>query len=388
MSYSRPFQAENTRKRPSMSETVTIQSSPPAPSRPFVTAVELRGTGAHPQAWRRPDSRAEEVFTAGFWTDQLRALDRAGIDLVFLGDSFASRTLEAAAIAARAAALTDHIGLIPTITVTHTEPFHISKQVASLDFASHGRAGWQVEVTPGAEQAALFGRKPEQDNASLWREADEAVEVVTRLWDSWEDDAEIRDASTGRFIDRDKLHYIDFEGENFSVKGPSITPRSPQGQPLVSIRADSVDAAAVAAARADIIRIAAATVEEAADAAARVRRAVVSDGRDPARVFVLLDVETLVSDSAAADLAQLDNWANEPRVAGSVTYTGEVAGLNLLLGTIENAGLDGVTLIPLALPSGVASLPPNDSRHGSTLRERLGLPHPVSRYAASERSNR
>ncbi|WP_415973077.1 LLM class flavin-dependent oxidoreductase [Rhodococcus sp. 077-4] len=354
----------------------------------FVVAIDLRGTGAHPQAWRRPDSRAEEVFTAGFWIDQLQAADRAGIDLAFLGDSFATRTLEAAAIAARAAALTEHIGLVPTITVTHTEPFHISKQIASLDFASYGRAGWHVEVTPGAGQAALFGRKAEQDNVSLWHEADEAVEVVTRLWDSWEDDAEIRDAATGRFIDRDKLHYIDFEGENFSVKGPSITPRSPQGQPLVSVRADSPESNAVAATRADIIRIAAATVEDATHTAARIRRAIVAAGRDPAQVFVLLDIETLVSGTAAAELAQLDKWAGEARVPESVQYVGDATGLNLLLGSIEAAGLDGVTLVPLALPSGLQALPATDARTGTTLRERLGLARPISRYAAVERNNR
>ena len=352
----------------------------------FLTAIELRGTGAHPQAWRRPDSRAEDLYTAGFWIEQLRTADRAGIDLAFLGDSFASRTLEAAAIAARAAARTDNIGLVPTITVTHTEPFHISKQIASLDFASHGRAGWQVEVSPGAEQAALFGRKAEQDNGSLWREADEAIEVVTRLWDSWEDDAEIRDVESGRFIDRDKLHYIDFEGENFSVKGPSITPRSPQGQPLVVIRGDSEESVSVVAARADIVRIVADTVEDAATTAARIRRAVVAEGRDPADVFVLLDVEALVSDSAAEELAQLDNWAGHVRAAESVSHIGDLAGLHLLLGSIEAAGLDGVTLVPLALPSGVEALPATDTRSGSTLRDRLGLSRPVNRYALEGKS--
>ncbi|MDI9897483.1 LLM class flavin-dependent oxidoreductase [Rhodococcus sp. IEGM 1381] len=352
----------------------------------FLTAIELKGTGAHPQAWRRPDSRAEDLYTAGFWVDQLQAADRAGVDLAFLGDSFASRTLEAAAIAARVAALTEKIGLVPTITVTHTEPFHISKQIASLDFASHGRAGWQVEVSPGAEQAALFGRKAEQDNDSLWREADEAIEVVTRLWDSWEDDAEIRDVESGRFIDRDKLHYIDFEGENFSVKGPSITPRSPQGQPLVVIRGDSTESVSVAAARAGIVRIVADTVDDAATTAARIRRAVVAEGRDPADVFVLLDVETLVSNYAAEELAQLDNWAGNVRAAESVSHIGDLAGLHLLLGSIEAAGLDGVTLVPLALPSGIRSLPATDNRSGSTLRERLGLTRPANRYALEGKS--
>lgn len=92
------------------------------------------------------------------------------------------------------------------------------------------------------------------DARSRWREADEAVEVVSRLWDSWEDDAEIRDTSTGRFIDRDKLHYIDVAGEHFSVKGPSITPRPPQGQPPVAVRAADPHSTRVAVHRADRIR--------------------------------------------------------------------------------------------------------------------------------------
>jgi alkanesulfonate monooxygenase SsuD/methylene tetrahydromethanopterin reductase-like flavin-dependent oxidoreductase (luciferase family) len=102
--------------------------------------------------------------------------------------------LDAVLIVARAAPLTRHVGLMPTVIVTHTEPFHVSKAIATLDY----------------------------------------VEVLRRLWDSWEDDAEIRDTATGRFVDRGKLHYIKFAGDYFSVKGPSITPRPPQGQPVVA----------------------------------------------------------------------------------------------------------------------------------------------------------
>ena len=156
--------------------------------------------------------------------------------------------LDAVLIAARVAPLTRHIGLIPTVVVTHTEPFHISKAIATLDYASNGRAGVRVRVSASPQEAALFGRRdfPELDLAdrddpavrqlvaALFDEAADYVEVIRRLWDSWDDDAEIRDAATGRFIDRDKLHYIDFSGDYFSVKGPSITPRPPQGQPIVS----------------------------------------------------------------------------------------------------------------------------------------------------------
>ncbi|MDJ0393287.1 LLM class flavin-dependent oxidoreductase [Rhodococcus sp. G-MC3] len=363
------------------------------PEKTFIVAVDLQGTGVHPQAWRRTDSRAEELFTAQYWTGLIEQADSAGVDLVFIPDSFALQSadgselgrLDAASIAARAAAPTHSIGLVPTVTVTHTEPFHVSKQIASIDFASHGRAGWEVSVSESDAETKSFGRKGVQSATSLWAEADDAIEVVSRLWDSWEDDAEIRDVSTGRFIDRDKLHYIDFEGEHFSVRGPSITPRSPQGQSLVVIRATS-DSLKVAAQRADIVRIAAPTVDEASVIAARVRRAVVTAGRDPANVHVLLDLDVLVSDSAGVDLAQLNGWGSY--TSQSVSFVGESAGLVALLGELE-AVVDGVTLRPLALASalpaiaGVVSQLNRRSTSG-LLRERLGLTRPANRYAAKE----
>ena len=139
-------------------------------------------------------------------------------------------------IASRVAPLTRHIGLMPTAVVTHTEPFHLSKAIATLDYVSSGRAGIRVQVSASPEAARHFGRARRHPTpaARLLAEAADYVEVLRRLWDSWEDDAEIRDVATGRFVDRDKLHYIDFDGAWFSVKGPSITPRPPQGQPIVA----------------------------------------------------------------------------------------------------------------------------------------------------------
>ncbi|OZE99387.1 LLM class flavin-dependent oxidoreductase [Rhodococcoides fascians] len=367
----------------------------------FLINVELRGAGIHPHAWRREDSRAEELFTAQYWTDHIEAADRAGIDIAFLPDAFALQSgdgvelgrIEAAAIAARAAAGTRSIGLVPTVTVTHTEPFHVSKQIASIDYASSGRAGWEVAVSQDADEATLFGRKGPQTVDELWNEADDAAEVVTRLWDSWEDDAEIRDASTGRFIDRDKLHYIDFEGDYFSVKGPSITPRPPQGQPIVVVRAEDDPSTAVAAKRADIVRISAPTIDDAAVVAARVRRAVVAEGRDPAEVHVVLDLEVHVSDTAAADVDQLNSWS--PYVPDSVSFRGNAAELQELLDGLAASGVvDGVTLRPLALAQSVEAITTDvvpglawhdgatpRLRPGPLLRSRLGLARPENRYA-------
>ncbi|MBF6333280.1 LLM class flavin-dependent oxidoreductase [Nocardia transvalensis] len=356
-------------------------------SQPLLLGVELSGTGTHPASWRRADSRAEELFTAEYWLDAVTAADTAGLDLAFLPDSFtlqaqgAAGRLEAVGIAARSAAATHRIGLIPQVPVTHTEPFHVSKAIASLDFATYGRAGWEVTVSHGA--AALFGRKAEQDAASLWHEADEAVEVVTRLWDSWEDDAEIRDTATGRFIDREKLHYIDFVGDNFSVKGPSITPRPPQGQPLVAVRAADPPSTRVAVHRADLIRIAAPDLASAAQTRGELRAAVAAAGRDPKLVRVLVDIDVHVAateQEAAADLAQLEAWTPTAD-PNTLRHIGTPQALRELLAQVrtECAG-DGVVLRPLALAPFITHLPGL-----TTLRDRLGLPRPVNRYALTAR---
>ncbi|MFC3966006.1 LLM class flavin-dependent oxidoreductase [Nocardia jiangsuensis] len=361
---------------------------------PFLLGVEAAGTGAHPASWRRPDSRAEELFTGGYWADAVAALEAAGVDLLFLPDSFALQQggpgvtrgrLDAVAVAARVAAGTHRIGLLPQAAVTHTEPFHLSKSIQALDYASLGRAGWEVTVSPGAEQAAAFGRKPEQDDPALWHEADEAIDVSVRLWDSWEDDAEIRDIRTGRFIDREKLHYIDFAGDNFSVKGPSITPRSPQGQPVVAVRAGAAGdpATAVAVRRADLIRVAAAEPEALAAQRDRLRAAVAAAGRDAEQVFVLAELDIHLAatvERAEAEVAELNGWFPTQTSAAHIGTTDTLrATLVALAGAV-----DGIVLRPLALAAALPALgrlghTPPDS--GSTLRDRLGLERPASRYA-------
>ncbi|GAB2526395.1 LLM class flavin-dependent oxidoreductase [Nocardia heshunensis] len=357
----------------------------PQPS-PLLLGLELSGTGVHPASWRRADSRAEDVFGASYWVDALRAAEDAGLDLAFLPDAFTLPTggvpgrLDAVAVAARAAAATRRIGLVPQASVTHTEPFHLSKAIASLDFATKGRAGWEVTVSAG--EAALFGRKPEQDERSRWQEADEAVEVVTRLWDSWEDDAEIRDEPTGRFIDREKLHYIDFTGEHFAVKGPSITPRPPQGQPLVTVRAADPHSIRLAVHRADLIRIAAPDLATAAATRTELRAAIAAAGRDPNLVRVLLDLDIHLAasvDAAAAEVAQLEDWIATP-APPTVFHIGTTAELRHILHRIEtDCAADGVVLRPLALPAALPHLPALTP----TLRGRLGLARPASRYATA-----
>ncbi|MGW4210606.1 LLM class flavin-dependent oxidoreductase [Lentzea sp. NPDC004789] len=185
---------------------------------PLHLAVALRATG-------------DEAFTAKHWVELTREAEEAALDFVTFDDSLGGEPgLDAVLTAARVAPLTSRIGLVPTAVVTHTEPFHLSKAIATLDYVSKGRAG--VQLTTDSLHGKHFGRRDNFDD--LWGEAADHAEVLRRLWDSWEDDAEIRDVATGRFIDREKLHYIDFEGRWFSVRGPSITPRPPQGHPPIA----------------------------------------------------------------------------------------------------------------------------------------------------------
>src|SRR3712207_5130118 len=217
---------------------------------PLHLAVALDGAGWHPAAWREPDARPADLLTPGYWVDLVQEAERGLLDLVTFEDALSLQStdraadddrtdqvrgrLDAVQVAARVAPSTRSIGLVPTAVVTHTEPFHLSKAIATLDYVSTGRAGVRVKVSSSPAEAAHIGRRPVLAIEDLFAEAADWVEVLRRLWDSWEDDAEIRDVATGRFVDRQKLHYIDFEGRFFSVKGPSITPRPPQGQPIVA----------------------------------------------------------------------------------------------------------------------------------------------------------
>ncbi|MET0813391.1 MAG: LLM class flavin-dependent oxidoreductase [Microbacterium sp.] len=293
---------------------------------------------------------------AGRGVEAIRALDEARLDFIVVTDRYLEPTgvqgVDAPMLATFAAARTSHSALVPVVTSTHTEPFHVAKVIQTLDFVSRGRAGWQPGVETESDVAALFGRKGVEDAATLWAEADEAIEVATLLWDSWEDDAEIRDLATGRFIDRDRVHHIDFEGRFFSVKGPSIVPRSPQGQPPIVLRVPLGDSAAlaVAARRADVIRVSSPDVGRAREALARA-------GRSAAVV-----VDLVATGSPATDASR----------AVSVRH---------------DTGADGAVIVferATDAAAAAAALSAVGSRRGGSFRDRLGLTRPASRFVREE----
>jgi alkanesulfonate monooxygenase SsuD/methylene tetrahydromethanopterin reductase-like flavin-dependent oxidoreductase (luciferase family) len=398
-------------------------------SLPFLhLAVALDGAGWHPAAWRAPRARPMELFTARYWSDLVAEAERGRLDFVTIEDSLGLQSaspvepdqrtdqvrgrLDALLIAARVAPLTSHIGLVPTVVVTHTEPFHIAKAIATLDYVSTGRAGVRIRVSARPDEAAHFGRRTptpvrldelstsaaQRLLADLFDEAADYVEVVRRLWDSWEDDAEIRDVATGRFIDRAKLHYIAFEGNWFSVKGPSITPRPPQGQPLVSALAHQTVPYRLVARSADIGYVTPYDTTQARAIVDEIRAEQVAAGRAAASVLVFADLDVFLDDTtaaAAARKARLDDLAGAEYAGDARVFAGTPAELADLLQEWQSAGLAGFRLRPGTLPHDLGQitrgLVPELQRRGAfrteyrteTLRGRLGLPGPANRYAAA-----
>ncbi|WP_441247933.1 LLM class flavin-dependent oxidoreductase [Kitasatospora sp. McL0602] len=383
---------------------------------PLHLAVALDGAGWHPAAWREPGARPDELFTARYWAGLVAEAERGLLDFVTIEDSLSPQSsllagsdgrtdqvrgrLDAVLIAARVAPLTRHIGLVPTAVVTHTEPFHLSKAIATLDFVSSGRAGVRVKVSGRADEAAHFGRRtvPQSAAGELFDEAGDYVEVLRRLWDSWEDGAEIRDVATGRFVDRRKLHHIDFEGSRFSVRGPSVTPRPPQGQPLVTALAHDTVPYRLVARSADLGFVTPHDAAQARSVVAEIRAEQAAAGRADETVHVFGDLLVLLdadSGTAARRRSRLDELAGAEYTGDAPVFTGTPGQLADLLQELQVAGLSGFRLRPAALPHDLEQitrhLVPELRRRGAfrtsygaaTLRGLLGLPRPANRYAAA-----
>ncbi|PZG09300.1 LLM class flavin-dependent oxidoreductase [Nonomuraea aridisoli] len=370
-------------------------------------AVALDGAGWHPAAWRESPS---DVFSARHWAALAAEAERGLLDFVTIEDALGLQStapdgdddrtdqvrgrFDAVLLAARLAPLTRRIGLVPTATTTHTEPFHVAIGIATLDHVSGGRAGWRPRVSATASDARHFGRRrfpldPDTHVRDLFAEAADAVEVARRLWDSWEDDAEIRDVATGRFIDRDKLHYIDFTGRFFSVKGPSITPRPPQGQPVVTALAHARLPYEFAASSADVVYVTPHSAEQ-AGAIVREIKELSGELKIFADLLVFLDDD---ADDAARRKGRLDELDGAELASDAAVFTGTPARLAEVLLEWRRAGIQGFRLRPGVVPHDLwqitRRLTAELRGHGAfrheyeagTLRGLLGLPRPASRYA-------
>ncbi|MEV5052703.1 LLM class flavin-dependent oxidoreductase [Arthrobacter sp. LAR12-1-1.1] len=388
-------------------------STPPAHDGPLghgLLLLELDGAGSHPAAWRVSRTAPASLLAPEHLRGAVLAAESAGFHAVTFSDPGlpdpdhphpdhphpdplgpdAAARLNALQRAAFAGPVTRSLALIPEVDTVYTEPFHISTQLASLDYVSGGRAGWLVAASPSAADAAAVGRDTARGER-LSREAADSIEVSRRLWDSWEDDAVIRDVPTGRYLDVDKLHYIDAETGSYSVKGPSIIPRPPQGQLPVLAPAGLLPPEAVAAGAADALLVSAPTPELLAAELGATRAGLAAGGTGPALIAELDVVLDSRGQAAAERLDRLNGHAAwQSRRA---RFVGTAAELTELLAEVL-AWADGVRLHPAVLETDLEELSrlvlPELRRRGllapttpdATFREQLGLARPASRYAA------
>lgn len=262
---------------------------------PIRFGVMLHGAGGHMNSWKHPAGPADASVNLGFYIETTKKAEANGIAFAFVADGlfineksiphFLNR-FEPISILSALAVTTSKIGLAGTISTSYSEPFTVARQFASLDLITQGRAGWNVVTTPLEGTATNYSRN-HPDHALRYEIADEYLQVTQGLWDSWDDDALVRNRETGQFFDRDKLHTLNHKGRFFQVAGPLNIGRSPQGQPVI-FQAGSSDAGiGLAGKYADAVFTHSPSIEETRSFLRKVKASAVVHGRqaDDVKIF-------------------------------------------------------------------------------------------------------
>src|SRR5215210_884563 len=233
-------------------------------------------TGHHVASWRHPRADADAGINIAHYVNLARMAERGKFDMLFLADSLGVREASMEALSRSAqyianfepltllsalALVTKNVGLVATASTSYNEPFHVARKFGSLDHISGGRAGWNLVTSTQQMEAKNFGRDQHYAHRERYERAREFARVVLGLWDSWDDDAFIRDKYSGQFFNPSKMHAINHTGLHFSVRGPLNLPRPPQGRPVIVQAGGSEDMIEVAAEFAEVIFCAPLTLE-------------------------------------------------------------------------------------------------------------------------------
>ena len=266
----------------------------------------LSTPGNHLAGWRHPDAVTTTDMDWKEYAHLARTAEAAKFDTIFFQDTAAvngsraldagdtsrarlSRTvkLEPTALLAAIAAITTNIGVIATMTTTYNEPYNVARKFASIDHLSGGRAGWNLVTSQIEDEAQNFGFAEHLDHAKRYARAAEFYDVVVGLWDSWEDGALLRDKESGDYMDRDRVHFLNHEGEHFRVRGPLNVSRTPQGRPVVAQAGSSEAGRELAAKTADVIFTAQTKLDEARAFYADVKSRAAKYGREPGDIKIM-----------------------------------------------------------------------------------------------------
>ena len=300
----------------------------------------MRPVSIHTGAWRWPGAFPDANFNLAHLKRFIQTLERGRFDAFFMADHLAvlNMPLEALkrsptvtsfepfTLLSALSAFTERIGLVATASTTFDAPYHIARRFASLDHLSGGRAGWNIVTTSNPDAALNFGLEEHMEHAERYARAREFYDVVTGLWDSWADDAFVRDAESGIYFDPEKLHALAHKGKYLSVRGPLNIARPVQGWPVI-VQAGASDAGRqLAAETAEVVFAAGLPLPAARQFYADVKGRAQKAGRNPDHVKILPGALVIVADTveeARARRAKLDSL---------VHYESAIASLSIALG--------------------------------------------------------
>ena len=371
----------------------------------LILSAAIAGSGYYPGAV----ARSPQALDVAHFRHLVQTAERGLLDFVFLHDERAlpdtalTGHLDALAVLSRLAPETTYVGLAVSVPTTYSEPFNVSRILATLDFVSAGRAAWNATSTASDAEAHNFGNKYALDADERRSITEEFIEVSRKLWDSWEDDAVITDRERGLYLDPQKLHHINHVGPHFQIRGPQITYRPPQGHPVI-VQIDLDDPGTpLSAALADVLILHHDAIEDAQRAYAAHQAQATAARRE---LRLLQSILPILAETEALARAKATAWdATVPPGASPQPYAQRFIGTSTQLADLleqwfEAHAADGFHLLPAVLPDGLEELTiklvPELQRRGlfrreytgRTLREHLRLPRPANQYAVSPTPSR
>lgn len=291
----------------------------------------LHGVGGGTSMWRHPDAQPDASVNFELYKQWVQKAEEGKFDLIFIADGlyineksiphFLNR-FEPITILSALAAVSKNIGLVGTLSTSYSEPFTVARQFASLDKISDGRAGWNIVTSPLEGSALNYGRKEHPEHDKRYRIATEYLEVARGLWDSWEDDAFVRNKETGVFFDPEKMHTLNHEGEFFSVKGPLNIARSKQGQPVIFQAGSSEVGKNYASKEADAVFTGHESVEDAAAFYQDVKARAAGFGRNPDEVLIFPGISPIIGSTAEEAERKYEEVARLVTIENALDYLG------------------------------------------------------------------
>jgi FMN-dependent oxidoreductase (nitrilotriacetate monooxygenase family) len=268
----------------------------------------LAGVGHHEAAWRLRGSRPHALFELEHYRHAARVAEAGKLDSIFFADHLSTganvkrnlmTAMEPTNLLAALAPATSRIGLIATASTSYNDPFNLARRFATIDHLSGGRAGWNIVTSASEAEARNFSLDHRADHADRYRRAAEFVDVAIGLWDGWEDDALVGDKESGLFVDPERLHPIDHDGDFFRIAGPLGLPRSPQGRPVLVQAGSSEAGKDLAAGVAEAVFTAQRTLADGQAFYDDIKRRAARAGRDPDGVKLLPGISPFIGETEA-----------------------------------------------------------------------------------------